>query len=127
MRSYLSAPIPKNYTVPYIYNFNLNIQRELPGNMVLQLGYVGSLGHKLVRAYEADPITAAGHAACLADPNCSSDGGRLSIDFPQYFSQPAIVPGSEGQGTFGNGIPWYASMGQQFTDGRRTITRSRQA
>jgi hypothetical protein len=108
---------PKNYTVPYIYNFNLNIQRELPGNMVLQLGYVGSVGHKLVRAYEADPITAAGHSACLADPNCSSDGGRLSIDFPQYFSQPAIVPGTAGQGAFGNGIPWYASMGQQFTDG----------
>jgi Carboxypeptidase regulatory-like domain len=108
---------PGNYTVPYIYNFNLNIQRELPGNMVLQLGYVGSLGHKLVRAYEADPITAAGHAACLANPSCSADGGRLSIDFPQYFTQPAIVPGTAGQGTFGNGIPWYASMGQQYTNG----------
>jgi hypothetical protein len=108
---------PSRYTVPYIYNFNLNIQRELPGNMVLQLGYVGSLGHKLVRAYEADPITTSGHAACLADPNCSADGGRLSIDFPQYFTQPAIVPGSAGQGAFGNGIPWYASMGQQYTDG----------
>jgi hypothetical protein len=108
---------PKNYTVPYVYNFNLNLQRELRGNMVLQLGYVGSLGHKLVRAYEGDPITAAGHAACLANPNCSSDGGRLSIDFPQYFTQPAIVPGTAGLGAFGNGIPWYASMGQQYTDG----------
>jgi hypothetical protein len=86
-------------------------------NMVLQLGYVGSLGHKLVRAYEGDPITAAGHAACLANPNCASDGGRLSIDFPQYFTQPAIVPGSAGSGTFGNGIPWFISVGQQHTDG----------
>src|SRR6185503_18452290 len=55
---------PKKYTVPYIYNFNLNIQRSLPGNMVLQFGYVGSAGHKLVRAYEADKITPAGHVAC---------------------------------------------------------------
>ncbi len=108
---------PKNYTVPYIYNFNLNIQRELPANMVLQLGYVASIGHKLVRAYEADAITPAGHAACLADPNCSSDGGQLSLDFPQYFTQPAILPGSEGVGSFGNGNPWYLSVGQQFTDG----------
>ncbi len=108
---------PKNYTVPYIYNFNLNIQRELPGNMVLQLGYVASIGHKLVRDYEADTITPAGHAACLADPNCSSDGGQLSLDFPQYFTQPAIVPGTDGAGNFGNGIPWYLSVGQQFTDG----------
>jgi hypothetical protein len=108
---------PKNYTVPYIYNFNLNVQRELPGNMVLQLAYVASIGHKLVRAYEADTITPAGHAACLADPNCSSDGGQLSLDFPQYFTQPAIVPGSAGEGNFGNGIPWYISVGQQYTDG----------
>jgi hypothetical protein len=108
---------PSNYTVPYVYNFNLNLQRELPGNMVLQMGYVGSLGHKLVRAYEADPITQAGHAACLADPNCSTDGGRLSFDFPQYFTQPAIVPGSAGTGAFGNGTPWYVSVGQQHTDG----------
>ncbi len=108
---------PSNYTVPYNYNFNLNLQRELPSNMVLQLGYVGSMGHKLVRAYEGDPITAAGHAACLASPTCSADGGRLSIDFPQYFSQPAIVPGSAGLGNDGNGIPWFISVGQQHTDG----------
>lgn len=108
---------PSSYTVPYAYNFNLNVQRELPSNMVLQLGYVGSVGHKLVRAYEGDPITAAGHAACLANPSCAADGGRLSIDFPQYFSQPAIVPGSAGSGSFGNGIPWFISVGQQHTDG----------
>ena len=108
---------PTNYSVPYVYNFNLNLQRELPSSMVLQLGYVGSIGHKLVRAYEGDPITAAGHAACLADPNCSADGGRLSIDFPQYFTQPATVPGSSGSGAFGNGIPWFISVGQQHTDG----------
>ena len=106
---------PKNYTVPYVYNFNINIQRELPSNMVLQLGYVGSMGRKLVRAYEGDRITAAGHAACLADPVCSADGGRLSLDYPQYFTQPAIVPGSDADGS--NGLPWYLSVGQQFTDG----------
>src|SRR6202012_127257 len=108
---------PSQYTVPYVYNFNLNVQRELPSNMVLQLGYVGSIGHKLVRAYEGDPITGAGHAACLADPNCAAAGGNLSVDFPQYFTQPAIVPGSAGSGAFGNGIPWFISVGQQHTDG----------
>ena len=41
----------------------------------------------------------------------------LSIDFPQYFTQPAIVPGSAGSGAFGNGIPWFISVGQQHTDG----------
>jgi Carboxypeptidase regulatory-like domain len=108
---------PKNYTVPYVYNFNLNLQRELPSSMVLQIGYVGSMGHKLVRDYEGDPITAAGRAACLANSSCSGDSSRLSIDYPQYFTQPAIVPGTAGAGKFGNGIPWYLSVGRQFTDG----------
>ena len=43
--------------------------------------------------------------------------GDLSIDFPQYFTQPAMVPGSAGGGAFGNGIPWFISVGQQHTDG----------
>jgi hypothetical protein len=101
---------PKNYSVPYVYNFNLNVQRSLPSNMVLQVGYVGSIGRKLVRAYEGDPITPAGHAACLADPDCVNDSARLHLDYPQYFSQPATVPNS-------GGFPWYLSVGQQFTDG----------
>ena len=29
------------------YNFNLNVQRQLSNTMILQIGYVGSLGHKL--------------------------------------------------------------------------------
>lgn len=100
---------PDNYTVPYTYNFNLNVQRSLPGSMVAQIGYVGSIGRHLVRAYEGDTITAAGHAACLADPVCSADKARLHLDYPQYFTQPATDPNS--------GIPWYLSVGQQHTDG----------
>jgi Carboxypeptidase regulatory-like domain len=107
---------PKNYAVPYTYNFNLNIQRSLPSNMVLQVGYVGSIGRNLVRAYEGDTITPAGHAACLADPVCSADKARLHLDYPQYFTQPAIVPGSVSSNA-PNGIPWYLSVGQQHTDG----------
>jgi len=99
---------PNDYTVPYAYNFNVNIQRSLPSNMVLQIGYVGSLGRKLVRDYEADKITAAGHAACLADPVCTADRANLHLDYPQYFTQPAVAS---------NGVPWYLSVGQQATDG----------
>jgi outer membrane receptor protein involved in Fe transport len=34
---------------PYIQNYNLNIQRELFRNVVMQVGYVGSTGKKLFR------------------------------------------------------------------------------
>ena len=102
---------PTNYSVPYTFNFNLNVQRSLPSNMVLQIGYVGSIGRHLVRAYEGDTITPAGHAACLADPTgaCPNDAANLHLDYPQYFTQPATDPNS--------GIPWYLSVGQQHTDG----------
>ncbi len=47
--------VSSNYSVPYVYNFNLNVQRELPSNIRLQVGYVGSVGHRLVLVYEGDP------------------------------------------------------------------------
>jgi hypothetical protein len=86
------SAIDSNYTTPYVMNFNLNIQRQLPGNMILQLGYVGSLGRRLASIYEGDPITPAGHAACLADPNCSSDS-TIHEDYPEYTAQPATLGG----------------------------------
>jgi hypothetical protein len=100
---------PANYSVPYVYNFNLNIQRSLPSNMVAQVGYVGSIGRHLVRSYEGDTITPAGHAACASDPTgaCQQDANQ-HLDYPQYFLQPAVSP---------NGTAWYATVGRQNTDG----------
>jgi hypothetical protein len=39
----------ENFKVPTIYRYNLTIQRELPGQMALRLGYVGSLSRHLAR------------------------------------------------------------------------------
>ena len=109
--------VDAKYNVPYSYNFNLNIQKQLPGNMVAQIGYVGSIGRRLPRVNEADPITAAGHAQCLADTaGCATDGANIHLDYPQYTAQPAIYPGSI-SATAPNGIPWYVSVGNQVTDG----------
>ena len=68
--------ISPNYDVPYVYNFNLNVERQLPGNQVLTVGYVGSLGRHLVRAYEADKETLAGHADLVA--RCAQAPARSS-------------------------------------------------
>jgi hypothetical protein len=71
-------------------NFNFNVQRELPGAMVLQLGYVGSLGRHLELSYEGNPITPAGAATCLADPICVANRSSLQIYLP---SSTEYVPG----------------------------------
>ena len=34
---------------PYMFNYNFNLQQELSRNAALQVGYVGSVGHKLFR------------------------------------------------------------------------------
>jgi hypothetical protein len=100
--------ISPGYAVPYTANYNLNIQRALPSNMILQIGYVGSLGRKLIRAYEADQITPAGHAACLANPACIQNRSITSALFPQYFTQPGVNSA---------GNPYYYTVGRQHTDG----------
>ncbi len=115
---------PKQYTVPYVQNFNLNIQRELPSNMLLQVGYVGSLGHRLASWYEGDPITPAGHAACLAGSvpagypdayNCNTGlAGSIHQYFPQYTADPVLAPGNPAG--LPNGTPWYRSVARQTTE-----------
>jgi hypothetical protein len=108
-----TSSIDPGYTAPSVYNFNLNIQRQLSGNMVLQIGYVGSVGHHLATTYDADPITAAGRAACLtntgAEAGCTSVGGRSQqhLYFPQNTSQPATE----------FGIPDYLDVGALATKG----------
>ena len=44
---------------PYIQNYNLNLQQELTRHMVVQLGYVGSAGHKLFDFRDINQPTAA--------------------------------------------------------------------
>lgn len=106
-----------SYNVPYTYNFNLTIQRAVSGNMVATVGYVGSLSRRLATWAEGDPITAAGHAACLANPDCAGLPQYVHLLYPQYTAQPAIVPGTAGGGLAGNGIPWYTSIGEQYSEG----------
>jgi outer membrane receptor protein involved in Fe transport len=42
--------LPQGIDDPYVYNYYLGVQRELPGKMVLEANYVGDTGHKEFRA-----------------------------------------------------------------------------
>ncbi|MGH9713380.1 MAG: TonB-dependent receptor domain-containing protein [Candidatus Acidiferrales bacterium] len=54
-----AATVQKDLRTPYIYNYNLNIQQELFRNTVLQVGYVGSSGRKLLRLIDINQPTQA--------------------------------------------------------------------
>ncbi|MEO7144996.1 MAG: TonB-dependent receptor, partial [Bryobacteraceae bacterium] len=38
---------PFNFPIPYVIQWNLNVERQLPGSFVAQVGYTGSEAHKL--------------------------------------------------------------------------------
>ncbi len=101
------SAISPAYSVPYVYNFNLNIQRQLAGNMILQIGYVGSMGHRLVVAYDGDPITAAGQAACATSTTCKAHASQQRLYYPSHALETATT----------SGIPDYLDVGEQDTEG----------
>jgi Carboxypeptidase regulatory-like domain len=45
-----TLPDPDGMRDPYVYSYFLGAQRELSRNLVLEVNYVGSAGHKLMRA-----------------------------------------------------------------------------
>jgi hypothetical protein len=93
--------IDPKYAVPYAVNYNLTLQRELPGQMILSVGYVGSQGRHLERAFELNPNLNPG--ACAASATCI--GQRFNLGF---FAAP---------GSFKYDPTVFGSLGQQATDG----------
>jgi hypothetical protein len=102
-----------HYSVPYTYNYNLNIQRAITPTLVAQIGYVGSVSHRLPTWFEGDPITPAGHAACLTNPSCNV--ASIHGFWPQYTANPVLDPANP-QG-YPNGTPWYHSIVDQDSEG----------
>jgi hypothetical protein len=82
-----------NFRSPYAENFQLTVERELPSHTIARVSYVGSLAHHNQTTTEGNPVTPAGHAACLADPSCSS----LSTQYYRAY-QPYFFPGNTAYG-----------------------------
>lgn len=119
------ATFDPKYSVPYAQNFNLNIQRALPSNIILQIGYVGTLGRRLASWYDGDQITPAGHAACAAGAvlpgttlacNASPLNSAIHQYFPQFTSAGSLLNAANPLG-LPNGTPWYTSVARQNTEG----------
>ncbi len=72
-----------SFRAPYAENFQLSVERELPSKIIARIGYVGSLGRREQITPEGNYITAAGHAACLANPVCVAHRNTQALSFPQ--------------------------------------------
>ena len=89
------TPMPDAFGVdphlrsPYLENYNLNLQQQLSRHIVLQVGYVGSQGHKLLDFLDINQPSAAQiwAADCAgvsgATPFQPCPGGSISSEVPR--------------------------------------------
>lgn len=69
------------FTLPYVQQWNLNIQKELTKNIVWELGYVGNHGVKLYGAYEGNqPAPGPGAVNTRRPLSAIYSGSILKVD-----------------------------------------------
>ena len=76
----------RNIKTPYIENYNLNLQQQFGAHAALQLGYVGSQGHRLFRFFDLNQpsqatITAQDIANATSTPGCTLTSPNCILDF----------------------------------------------
>jgi carboxypeptidase family protein len=83
----------------YSNQYNFTIKRELPGDILVQLGYVGAQGHRLLAIYEVNetnPKTCLEIIAVLGPSGCAPFGEDLFYTFTlpagQGFDLPYFNP-----------------------------------
>ena len=86
---------------PYSENVQLTIEREFPGRAVARMSYVGTFGRHNQAVIEGNPITQAGHDACLADIACSGTAGVRNLQSQRYPTHTQYgYPNAQGQNDF---------------------------
>jgi hypothetical protein len=89
-------------------NYNLTVERQLPGAFLFSASYVGLQGRKLTNAVELNPAgNESGNAICAAIAGCNSFNNFAvapqSFRYPQVNTNGLLIFGSLGQfGTFVN-------------------------
>lgn len=87
----LFGQFPKQLRTQYSAQYNLTIKRELPGNMLFQIGYVGSQGHRLLASYDLNH----GNAQTCVDLNAtlgSGTCGPFSADNQYIIPAGTVIP-----------------------------------
>ena len=75
--------VDQGLRTPYMENYNLNLQQQLSKTMSLQVGYVGSQGHKLFRFRDINQPTQS--QISQFDYTTDGGGGDACYCVPRYF------------------------------------------
>jgi hypothetical protein len=107
-----AAGLSPDGKIPTVYNFNASIQRELPGHVMLDVGYVGMLNrHELARLPFNEPAFGSAFLAKNQDPTkcpvlatCNLNGSNvLPVDLLRPFPGYSGVGAAVGQSGLGGG------------------------
>jgi hypothetical protein len=81
----------RNIKTPYMENYNLNIQQQISSKVMVQVGYVGSQGHRLFRFFDINQPSNATITACDLSTLAACPGPPAIHDFsvPRNFGNPA--------------------------------------
>ena len=80
--------VDRHMKTPYMENYNINIQQQLSNKTTLQIGYVGSQGHRLFRFYDINQPTQAAITAADCNPDCAT-GSIQDFGVPRPFGFPS--------------------------------------
>ncbi len=87
----------------YSTQYNLNIQRELTKDLVLQVGYVGSQGHRLLASHD---VNFGNSQSCVDLNNMANTYGDGDLTCGQFYADSSFfIPTTEG------GVPTVAPAG----------------
>ena len=69
-----SLPSIRNIKTPYMENYNLNVQQQISSKTMVQIGYVGSQGHRLFAILRHQPAhsDAIWRADCRQPDDCNA-------------------------------------------------------
>ena len=76
--------VDRHIKTPYMENYNLNIQHQITNKTTLQVGYVGSQGHRLFRFYDINQPTQDAINKCDlgTDPRCTAGINDFGVPRP---------------------------------------------
>jgi hypothetical protein len=82
----LFGQFPTTLRTQYSAQYNLTIKRELPGNILFQIGYVGTQGHRLLASHDENASNA---QTCLDLANLGQGCTPFGEDSQYQFTLPA--------------------------------------
>jgi hypothetical protein len=111
----LFGQFPRELRTQYSAQYNLTFKRELPGNLLFQIGYVGSQGHRLLGSYDlnhGNPNTCNDLAAIANLPANAGFGltpcGVQDADSSFFLPAGTVIPNTPDGGLL---LPYNAGSG----------------